>query len=201
MKDTTIKGYIIRIFWVVIGQAISAYGIGMTIFADLGLFPWDVFNQGVCIQLQKHFGIEVMMGTVAQMTSIVIVVIVLLLKETIGISTILDALIYGAFLNFFMKNNLLPSTEIYAMRFVLLESVLWYGQLVYTCICSHSLVQVHVTALWLHLPKETYLSAGHATPPNFLPSVWAGFAVARWVSVHLSRYSLSAMCCSLCSVL
>ena len=120
MKDTTIKGYIIRIFWVVIGQAISAYGIGMTIFADLGLFPWDVFNQGVCIQLQKHFGIEVMMGTVAQMTSIAIVVIVLLLKETIGISTILDALIYGAFLNFFMKNNLLPSTEIYAMRFVLL---------------------------------------------------------------------------------
>lgn len=120
MKDTTIKGYIIRIFWVVIGQAVSAYGIGMTIFADLGLCPWDVFNQGMSIQIQKHFGVDVMMGNVSQVTGIVIIIIVLFLKEKIGISTILDALIYGAFLNFFMKNNLLPRTDIYPLKFVCL---------------------------------------------------------------------------------
>ncbi len=116
--DLSVKGYIKRILWVLIGQAISAYGIGMTIFADLGLAPWDVFNQGVVLQLQKHFGIEVMMGTVAQCTSITIVVIVLLLKETIGISTILDAVVYGMFLNFFMKYNLLPTTDIYWLKYV-----------------------------------------------------------------------------------
>ena len=125
--DLSFKGYIKRIFWVLLGQAISAYGIGMTIFADLGLAPWDVFNQGVALQIYKHFGVEVMMGTVAQCTSVTIVIIVLLLKETIGISTILDAVVYGAFLNFFMKNNLLPSTEIYWLRFVLfgLGFIIW----------------------------------------------------------------------------
>lgn len=120
MKKTTIYNYIKRIALVVFGLALSAYGIGMTIYADLGLAPWDVFNQGVALQLQKHFGIEIMMGTVSQITCIFIIGIVLLLKEPIGISTILDSILFGGFLNFFMKHNLLPSTEIYAMRFVLL---------------------------------------------------------------------------------
>lgn len=120
MKNSTITGYIKRIFWVVLGLALSAYGIGMTIYADLGLAPWDVFNQGVSIQLQKHFGIDVMMGTVSQVTCIFIIGIVLLLKETIGVSTILDSILFGGFLNFFMKHNMLPSTEVYALRFVIL---------------------------------------------------------------------------------
>lgn len=120
MKDLSFKGYIKRVLMVVIGLALSAYGIGMTIYADLGLAPWDVFNQGVSIQLQRHFGINIMMGTVSQITCGFIIIIVLLLKEPIGISTILDTILFGGFLNFFMKHNLLPSTEIYAVRFVLL---------------------------------------------------------------------------------
>ncbi|MBE6895322.1 MAG: hypothetical protein E7483_06975 [Ruminococcaceae bacterium] len=120
MKIKTVKDYIKRILLVVIGLALSAYGIGMTIYADLGLAPWDVFNQGVALQLQKHFGVEIMMGTVSQITCIFIIGIVLLLKEPIGVSTILDSILFGGFLNFFMKHNLLPSTEIYAVRFALL---------------------------------------------------------------------------------
>ena len=120
MKDLSFKGYIKRVLMVVIGLALSAYGIGMTIYADLGLAPWDVLNQGVSIQLQRHFGINIMMGTVSQITCGFIIIIVLLLKEPIGISTILDTILFGGFLNFFMKHNLLPSTEIYAVRFVLL---------------------------------------------------------------------------------
>lgn len=125
--DLSVKGYIKRVFWVVVGLALSAYGIGMTIYADLGLAPWDVFNQGVSLQLQKHFGIDIMMGTVSQITCIFIIGIVLLLKEPIGVSTILDTILFGGFLNFFMKHNLLPSTEIYIMRFVLLGAgfIVW----------------------------------------------------------------------------
>lgn len=118
--NLSIKGYIKRIIVVVIGLALCSYGIGMTIYADLGLAPWDVFNQGVSIQLQKHFGINVMMGTVSQVTCVFIIAIVLLLKEPIGISTILDTVLFGGFMNIFMKHNLLPSTDIYALKFVLL---------------------------------------------------------------------------------
>ena len=118
--DLSLKGYIKRIFWVVVGLAISAYGIGMTIYADLGLAPWDVFNQGVAFQLNKHFGIDIMMGTVSQITCLFIIIVVLCLKEPIGISTILDTILFGGCLNFFMKHNLLPSTDVYALRFVLL---------------------------------------------------------------------------------
>lgn len=120
MKEISVKNYIKRILLVVFGLALSAYGIGMTIYADLGLAPWDVFNQGVALQLQKRFGVEVMMGTVSQVTCCFIIIIVLLLKEPIGISTILDTILFGGFLNFFMKHNLLPSTEIYALKFALL---------------------------------------------------------------------------------
>lgn len=120
MKELSVRNYIKRIILVVLGLALSAYGIGMTIYADLGLAPWDVFNQGVALQLHKHFGINVMMGTVSQVTCAFIIIIVLLLKEPIGASTILDTILFGGFLNFFMKHNLLPSTEVYAFRFVLL---------------------------------------------------------------------------------
>ena len=120
MKELSVRNYIKRIILVVLGLALSAYGIGMTIYADLGLAPWDVFNQGVALQLHKHFGINVMMGTVSQVTCAFIIIIVLLLKEPIGVSTILDTILFGGFLNFFMKHNLLPSTEVYAVRFVLL---------------------------------------------------------------------------------
>ena len=127
MKELSFKSYIKRVFFVVLGLALSAYGIGMTIYADLGLAPWDVFNQGVSLQLQKHFGINIMMGTVSQITCAFIIIIVLLLKEPIGISTILDTILFGGFLNFFMKNNLLPSTEIYWVRFVILGAgfIVW----------------------------------------------------------------------------
>ena len=120
MKNTSINSYIKRVMLVILGLALSAYGIGMTIYADLGLAPWDVFNQGVSLQLQKHFGINIMMGTVSQITCAFIIIIVLLLKEPIGVSTILDTILFGGFLNFFMKHNLLPSTEIYWVRFVIL---------------------------------------------------------------------------------
>ncbi len=120
MKDVSAKNYVKRIVTVILGLALSAYGIGMTINADLGLAPWDVFNQGVSIQLQKHFGIEIMMGTVSQITCILIIAVVVILKEPIGLSTILDSVLFGGFLNFFMKNNMLPSTQMYLLRFILL---------------------------------------------------------------------------------
>ena len=84
--DLSFKGYIKRIFWVLLGQAISAYGIGMTIFADLGLAPWDVFNQGVALQIYKHFGVEVMMGTITMASATAVIIIDVILKEKIGVA-------------------------------------------------------------------------------------------------------------------
>ncbi len=127
MKDLSIKGYVKRIAIVVAGLALSAYGIGMTISADLGLAPWDVFNQGVAMQLKERFGMDVMMGTVSQVTCIFIIAIVLCLKEPIGVSTILDSILFGGFLNFFMKHNLLPTVDVYWLRFIVLGAgfIIW----------------------------------------------------------------------------
>ena len=40
MQDISFKGYAKRIFWVVFGLLIAAYGVGMTVTAELGVSPW-----------------------------------------------------------------------------------------------------------------------------------------------------------------
>ena len=127
MQDISFKGYAKRIFIVTFGLVFAAYGVGLTVTAELGVSPWDVFSQGVALKLSEMLGTEVMMGTITQITAALVILVDIALKEKIGVATIIDTCIFGGALNFFLRHNMLPYPETFAVRFIcmLLGYIIW----------------------------------------------------------------------------
>lgn len=75
------------------GLFVFSIGVFMIINADLGVAPWDCLSLGIAKHLPYSY------GKVHTVISILIVVIDVLLKEKIGIGTILDALLVGNFVD------------------------------------------------------------------------------------------------------
>lgn len=97
------RGEIIRhCFVAACGLATFATGVYLTIQANIGVAPWDCLFLGV----EKTFGIKY--GNVAVMTSLIIIVIDLLLKEKIGLGTLIDAVFTGKVVDFLNWLDLVP---------------------------------------------------------------------------------------------
>lgn len=75
------------------GLFVFSIGVFMIINADLGVAPWDCLSLGIASHIPYSY------GKVHTVISILIVVIDVLLKEKIGIGTILDALLVGNFVD------------------------------------------------------------------------------------------------------
>ena len=88
-----------------LGLFLYAVGIVMTINANLGLGPWDVFHQG----LSKTLGIT--MGQASIAMGIIIVVINYFVGEKLGWGTLSNMLFIGIFMDILMINNLIPIYE------------------------------------------------------------------------------------------
>ena len=93
---------VIRLF---IGLFLFAVGIVLTINADLGLSPWDVFHQGI----SQFTGIT--MGQASIVVGILLVILDAVLGERLGWGTLCNMLFIGLFMDFLMLNHLLPIYE------------------------------------------------------------------------------------------
>lgn len=100
-----ILDYTKRMAWVVLGLFVYALGIFITIQANMGLAPWDALNQG----LSNITGLSFGMSSIT--ISVVIVVIDVLLKEKIGLGTLLNAVLIGAFIDVLDAINLIPKSQ------------------------------------------------------------------------------------------
>lgn len=96
------------------GLATFAVGIYMTMQANIGVAPWDCFYLGI----QETFGIQY--GNVSVGIAILIIIINLLMKERIGIGTILDAVIVGKSVDLCSYLELIPRQESIAGGIVLM---------------------------------------------------------------------------------
>lgn len=99
------KQFVLRLLKTVFGLFLYALGIYFTVQANIGLAPWDAFSQGVSNMTGIAF------GTVISLTGLVILLLVWLLKEKIGIGTLLNTLLIGVFVNFLNWLNLLPKNN------------------------------------------------------------------------------------------
>lgn len=95
----------VRYFRLFLGLFLCAAGIVMTINADLGYGPWDVFHQGV----GNILGIKI--GTANILTGVFIVAIEVIMGQRPGIGTICNMALIGVFMNIIMNNNLLPTLD------------------------------------------------------------------------------------------
>lgn len=85
-----------------LGLFLYALGIVMTINANLGLAPWEVFHQG----LSRNLGIT--MGQASIYVGMLFVVLDSLLGERLGWGTLFNMLFIGVFIDVLMLNRLVP---------------------------------------------------------------------------------------------
>ena len=98
MKKDTIFGWI----RIIAGLFIFAFGVHLTIFANIGLAPWDCLGMGLSYHTPLNYGLSM------TLIAVTVLGIDLLLKEKIGYGTIIDALLIGNFVQLFNSINPLP---------------------------------------------------------------------------------------------
>ncbi len=90
---------------IVAGLAVAAFGIHLTIFANIGLAPWDCLSMGISYHTPMNYGVS------AMTVSILVLLIDLLMKERIGYGTIIDALLSGNLIQAYNDLNPFPKNE------------------------------------------------------------------------------------------
>ena len=93
--------------WVQIasGLLVFSFGVHLTIFANIGLAPWDCLGMGIARHTPLNYGVSM------TMMAVIILGIDLLLKERIGFGTIIDALLTGNFVQMYNDLNPLPLND------------------------------------------------------------------------------------------
>jgi uncharacterized membrane protein YczE len=94
--------YIVRLLKLVGGLFIFASGIVMIMQSNLGYGPWELFHSGLTNVL------PVTIGQATIMVGAIIVVADVLLKEAIGIGTILNMVLMGVFLDLILSLKFIP---------------------------------------------------------------------------------------------
>ncbi len=87
---------------IVAGLFIFAFGVHLTIFANIGLAPWDCLGMGISYHTPLNYGLSM------TLMALVILGIDVLLREKIGYGTIIDALLTGNFVQLFNSFNPFP---------------------------------------------------------------------------------------------
>lgn len=87
------------------GLCVFAFGVHLTIYANIGLAPWDCLGMGISYHTRMNYGLSM------TMMAVLILIIDLLLRERIGYGTIIDALLTGNLVQLFNDLNPLPENH------------------------------------------------------------------------------------------
>ena len=98
---------------IIAGLFVFALGVHLTIFANIGLAPWDCLGMGLSYHTPLNYGLSM------TLIALTVLGIDLFLRERIGYGTIIDALLTGNFVQLFNSVNPFP-----------LNTVLWKGILI-----------------------------------------------------------------------
>ncbi|MCR5344969.1 MAG: hypothetical protein K6E46_02785 [Lachnospiraceae bacterium] len=112
----------------IVSLFVNGFGIYLTMRANIGASPWDVFNLG----LSKTFGI--LYGTASIGVSLTILLIDILLKEPIGIAMFIDAIVVGKSVDFFNFINIVPKADNIVISIIMMGIglfIIGYTQLFY----------------------------------------------------------------------
>ena len=106
LQNQTLGSIIKNSFLAAFGLFGFGVGVYLTIQANIGVAPWDTFYLGI----NKVTGIQY--GNISIAASVIIILIdVFLLKERIGIGTLLDAVVVGKTVDLMNWLNLVPARQ------------------------------------------------------------------------------------------
>ena len=120
------KAILLQWLRIIFGLFVFSFGVHLTIFANIGLAPWDCLSMGVSYHTPLNYGLSV------TLISVIIIVIDLLMKERIGFGTIFDAFLVGNMVQLFndlnplpLNDSLLPGVGIMLLGFVFMAVGQW----------------------------------------------------------------------------
>lgn len=87
---------------IVLGLLVFSLGVHMTIYANIGLAPWDCLGMGIANHTPFNYGISM------TMIAVTVLLIDIVMKERIGFGTVIDAFLTGNFIQLFNTINPLP---------------------------------------------------------------------------------------------
>ncbi|MBR6473666.1 MAG: hypothetical protein IKS99_08105 [Firmicutes bacterium] len=157
---------------IVLGLMVFAFGVHLTIFANIGLAPWDCLGMGIAKHTPMNYGVSM------TVVAVLVLLIDLALKERIGFGTIIDALCTGNFIQVFNYLNPFP-----------LNDNMWLG-----------IVFMLVGFVFMAIGMKIYMSAQQCCGPRdaFLvglgkrmPKIPIGFVeILLWAVVLLAGWLL-----------
>lgn len=127
-----------RLSRLMFGLLLYAIGIVNTIYAGVGLSPWDVFHQGLTMHL------PLTMGQASMCIGLMIVLLDWALGEKIGIGTLANMFFIGLFMDLIMSNHWMPKADGLIMPYV----------------------QLMIGMMIIGLASYFYLSAGYGSGPR-----------------------------------
>lgn len=159
----------LQIAW---GLLVFAFGVHLTIFANIGLAPWDCLGMGLSYHTPLNYGLAM------TATAVAVLGIDLLLHERVGYGTVIDALLTGNFVQMFNDLNPLPPNE-----------SLWLG--VALMLTGYAFCAI---GMWIYMrggqccgPRDSLLIA----LGRRMPGVPIGFVeVGLWAAVLLAGWLL-----------
>ena len=84
------------------GLFLYALGIVLTMKANIGYAPWEVFHAGV----GKTIGMTI--GNVSIITGLLIVLLTFAMGEKLGLGTLLNMVLIGIFMDFLLRLDIIP---------------------------------------------------------------------------------------------
>jgi len=130
---------LLRLLW---GLTLCGTGIYLEVRANIGLSPWDAFAMGISLHTGMHFGDAVLW------TGAVVLAIDVLLREKLGVGTILNAILVGKIVDLLDWMDLVPQ-----MQSLLTGTGLLLAGLVLICIGSY----YYISAGWGCGPRDSLM--------------------------------------------
>lgn len=90
---------------IVFGLFIFSFGVHLTIYANIGLAPWDCLGMGLSLHTPLNYGLAM------TVMAVLILLIDILMGEQIGFGTVIDALLTGNFVQLFNVLDPLPEND------------------------------------------------------------------------------------------
>ncbi len=104
------------------GLFLYSFGIVITVRANIGYSPWDIFHQGIATRV----GLTI--GNMSILVGMAILAVNWLLKEKVGVATVLNVLFIGTFMDLIINSNLIPKNDgLFSGAFMMLGGLFVIG--------------------------------------------------------------------------